>query len=78
MAAPLDIAGFSVLLLLALAALAPLLRSLRSIQIPLAFSLSAVASLAAVVAGAMTVADGSNASATMYHRPSRPPFPSAA
>ena len=40
MAAPLDIAGFSVLLLLALAILAPLLRSVRTLQIPLAFSLA--------------------------------------
>ena len=65
MVSPLDIAGFSVLLLLALAAAAPLLRSVRTLQIPLGFSLSAVASLAAVVAGVMTVAEGSVASATM-------------
>ena len=66
MADPLDIAGFSVLLLLALAALAPIFRQNRKLQIPLAFSLSAVASLAAVVAGILTVADGSVTSATMY------------
>ena len=65
MVSPLDIAGFSVLLLLALAAAAPLLRSVRTLQIPLGFSLSAVASLAAVVAGVMAVAEGSVASATM-------------
>jgi formate hydrogenlyase subunit 3/multisubunit Na+/H+ antiporter MnhD subunit len=65
MASPLDIAGFSVLLLLALTALAPLLRSVRAVQIPFAFSLSAVASLAAVVAGIMTVENGAVASATM-------------
>ncbi len=65
MVSPLDIAGFSVLLLLGMAVLAPLLRSVRALQIPLAFSLSAVASLAAVVAGVMTVAAGSVASATM-------------
>jgi hydrogenase-4 component B len=63
---PLDIAGFSVLLLLALAVVAPGLRSVRAFQIPFTFASSAGASLAAVVAGFMTVADGTVASATMY------------
>ncbi|MDD2853860.1 MAG: proton-conducting transporter membrane subunit, partial [Desulfuromonadaceae bacterium] len=65
MPAALDIAGFSVLLLLVLAVAAPLFRPVRTLQITLVFSLAAVASLAAVVAGVMTVADGSVASAAM-------------
>ena len=66
MVSPLDIAGFSVLLLLAIAAISPLLRAARAIQIPVMFSASALASLAAVVAGVMTVAQGTVASATLY------------
>lgn len=66
MPSALDIAGFAVIILLALALLSPLLRSVRTIQIPLAFSLAALASTAAVISGIMTVADGSIYSATMY------------
>lgn len=63
---PLDIAAFSVLLLLLLAILAPLLRTSPTIQITLGFMFSAVAALAAVIAGIIAVADGSVTSATMF------------
>jgi formate hydrogenlyase subunit 3/multisubunit Na+/H+ antiporter MnhD subunit len=62
---PLDLAGLSVLLLLALALLSPLAYRLRRLQFSLFFAVSALASLAAVVAGVITVASGSVASATL-------------
>lgn len=66
MGSPLDIAGFSVLLFLAIALFSPLAGAARALQIPVMFSASALASLAAVVAGVMVVLDGTVASATLY------------
>ncbi len=66
MVAPLDIAGFSVLLLLAIAAISPFVRAARAFQITVMFPACALASLAAVVAGGISVAEGTVASATMY------------
>ena len=65
MVSPLDMAGFSVLLLLGLALFSPFMGRLRTLQTNLTFSLSALASLAAILAGAMTVAGGSVATATL-------------
>jgi formate hydrogenlyase subunit 3/multisubunit Na+/H+ antiporter MnhD subunit len=59
-------AGFSILLLLAVAFISPFARSARGFQVRFMFSSCALASLAAVVAGVMTVARGSVASATLY------------
>jgi formate hydrogenlyase subunit 3/multisubunit Na+/H+ antiporter MnhD subunit len=61
----LDVAGFSILLLLATAALCPLLSRLERLLVPLAFSLATLASLAAVAAGTLTVQQGVNAAATI-------------
>jgi hydrogenase-4 component B len=62
---PLDIAGFSVLLLLCTAALSPLLSSRERLLIPAAFSLAAIASFGAVLAGFLTVQQGLNSAATI-------------
>jgi len=62
---PLDIAGFSVLLLLAAAALTPFLSSRETLLIPAAFSLATIASCAAVLAGFLTVRQGLNSAATI-------------
>lgn len=62
---PLDIAVFSVLLPLTLACVAPLAQRWRTLQIILSFSFLALASLAAVVSGAVTVAAGTVTSATL-------------
>ena len=64
-AAPLDIAGFSVLLLLGSALCAPFLSRWERLLIPAAFSLATVASLAAVHAGFTALVTGSNSAATV-------------
>jgi hydrogenase-4 component B len=62
---PLDLAGFSVLLLLFTAALSPFLSRWERFLIPLAFSLATLASFAAVLAGFLTLLNGTNAAATI-------------
>ncbi|HEY6837403.1 MAG TPA: hydrogenase 4 subunit B [Geobacteraceae bacterium] len=62
---PLDLAGFSVLLLLAGALGAPFLSRRERLLIPAAFSLATLASLACVAAGFQTVLAGTNNAATV-------------
>lgn len=62
---PLDIACFSVLLLLSTAALSPLFSRRERFLIPTAFSLAALASFAAVLAGFLTLEQGLNSAATI-------------
>ena len=62
---PLDIAGFSVLLLLGSALFAPFLSRRERLLIPAAFSSATFASLAAVYAGFTAVRTGSNSAATL-------------
>jgi len=62
---PLNLAVFSVLLPLTLACMAPLAHRWRTIQISLSFSLLALASLVAVIAGALTVGEGTVATAIL-------------
>src|SRR5512138_3015056 len=62
---PLDLAGFSVLLLLAGALGAPLLSRREHLLVPAAFSLATLASLACVAAGFQTVLAGTNSAATV-------------
>src|SRR6185369_1206587 len=62
---PLDLAGFSVLLLLIAAALSPFLSRRERLLIPLAFSLATLASFTAVIAGFQTLVQGGNAAATI-------------
>lgn len=62
---PLDIAGFSVLLLLGGALCAMLLSRLERLLIPAAFSLATLASLATATAGFLAVLQGSNNAATV-------------
>ncbi len=62
---PLDLAGFSIMLLLVTAALSPLLSRRERFLIPTAFSLAALASFAAVLAGFLTIHQGLNSAATI-------------
>ena len=63
--APLPLAGLAVLLLLVLALLVPLGTHFRRLQITLSFAVATGASLAAVVAGFLTVSSGTIATRTL-------------
>lgn len=63
--AVLDITGFSILLLLALAFICPLFTRQERMLIPVAFTLAALVSAAVTIAGFLTLSQGLNSAATV-------------